>query len=104
MSNVRIRVTGGPWPERIGLEGCIVIPTPEQAKLYPFNGRAKNEVIVLIDDDPLNGPGTKFCDEPWSCAINKANIEIILPSWLPHYEPRNHVHIFPEEFTGIVRP
>ena len=56
----RIRVTGGPWPERVGLEGCILIPTPEQAKHYPFLGRSTDEAIVLIDDDQLNGPGTKF--------------------------------------------
>ena len=107
----RIRVTGGPWPERVGLEGClfiptalehrervadanpqaqarthrgplrpervglegcILIPTPEQAKHYPFLGRSKDEVIVLIDDDPLNGPGTKFAGGWWTCAISKA--------------------------------
>ena len=68
----RIRVTGGPWPERVGLEGCILIPTPEQAKHYPFLGRSKDEVIVLIDDDSLNGPGTKFAGGWWTCAISKA--------------------------------
>lgn len=71
----RIRVTGGPWPERIGLEGVIVEPSPEDAKLYPFKGRGKTEVIIHLDDDPLDQRYGYV--SYWTCAMDRRDIEEI---------------------------
>ena len=46
----RVRVVGGPWPERIGAVGVIV---PKLRREYPWVGLGRNEVVVLLDDDPL---------------------------------------------------
>jgi hypothetical protein len=59
----RIRVVGGPWPERIGLTGHVVKDPGDG--IYPFSGRAKGEIIIFIDDDPLNGHYGDY----WTCAI-----------------------------------
>ena len=64
----RIRVTGGPWPERIGLEGVIV---PKLRDEYPWDDRNTKEVIIFIPDDPL-------CDSDgrdWTCSIGVNDIE-----------------------------
>jgi hypothetical protein len=68
-------VTGGPWPERIGRR-CRIVPPgrPAWAATYPWHGRAAYETIVLVEDDPLNGPGTLYDQRDWSCAIPLAFI------------------------------
>jgi hypothetical protein len=52
-------VVGGPWHERIGLRARIVPPPPGE-RHYPFDSLAPGAWVVLIEDDPLNGPGTKY--------------------------------------------
>lgn len=87
----RVRVIGGPWPERVGCTGRIVTPTAEQARWYPFYGRHPSEVVVLLDADPLacgrrgchHNPGDLGCtvrgDPPWSCAISRKHLEHVEP-------------------------
>jgi hypothetical protein len=62
-----------PWPERIGCEGYLVQPTEVEAKVYPWAGLGTNEVIVLLDDDPLDIHGRAV--RGWSCVVSKATIE-----------------------------
>lgn len=77
----RIRVTGGPWPERVGLEGSLVEPT-EYRDEYPYNGLMRDEVIILLDDDPvgaaLRSTAARFWVEhpEWTCIIKRSNIEV----------------------------
>lgn len=66
----KIRVIGGPWPERIGLTGHIV---PKLRNEYPWHGCPKSEVIIWIDGDPL----TANFPADWSCAINRKDVELI---------------------------
>lgn len=67
----RVRVIGGPWPERIGCEGVIASPpTAAAAKHYPWSTTPKYEVIVLLDSDPVapdRGDG-------WTCTLSKTDI------------------------------
>jgi hypothetical protein len=75
----RIRVVGGPWPERIGCVGSIATPTPKRATRYPFAGRHKDDVIIHLDDDPLTrSTPNPFNDERdlWTCAIGRSDIVI----------------------------
>lgn len=67
-----IRVVGGPWPERIGATGHICHPTAEEARVYPFHGLGRDEVVVFLDDDPLRGGG-----EGWSFVLRRRNIEVL---------------------------
>jgi hypothetical protein len=58
-----------PWPQRRGLACGIVIPTPEQSKVYPFAGKAESEVVVYIPEDPL------ACgDSWWSCVMDRQHL------------------------------
>ncbi len=50
-SGARIRVTGGPWPERIGCLGRAVLQTPGYHG-YPW------AEVVRLDDDPLMRSGS----------------------------------------------
>ena len=64
-----------PWPERVGCEGVIVErPAGPEGRVYPWPGRGRVEVIVLLDDDPLAGTHDDFFGEPhddtWTCALN----------------------------------
>ena len=69
-----IRVVGGPWPERIGLEGTVAEPTAEQAKRYPFKGRLKTEIIIYIPNDPLYMK-YGYTDDGWTCATDRKDVE-----------------------------
>lgn len=70
----RILVIGGPWPERIGCAGQIAEPTPEETLYYPFAGRSSNEVIVLLDNDPLK-PDKPF--RRWTCALLRKDVKFL---------------------------
>ena len=70
----RIRVVGGPWPERIGCEGVIVSQLHDE---YPWHGLGKNEVIVLLDDDPLCDLARRLRNLDYSCAIGRKDVEMI---------------------------
>lgn len=74
-----IRVIGGPWPERIGCTGRIVDDELDP-KIYPRHGRGPGEVIVLLDDDPLNSwHGDDDQTRGWSCVYDRADVEPIGP-------------------------
>lgn len=65
----RIVVVGGPWPERIGLTGHIV---PQLRNEYPWHGCPKNQVVIFIDNDPLNA----HLRLDWSCVISRKDIAL----------------------------
>lgn len=70
----RIRVIGGPWPERVGRLGHVMIPIPIERGLYPFRGLGKDEEVIRLDDDPLD------CTSPaegWTCVIARSDIELV---------------------------
>lgn len=62
------------WPERVGCAGVIVEPsTVTEAGRYPWHGRGPNEVILLLDNDPLgDGEG-----RGWSCATSLDTLEAL---------------------------
>jgi hypothetical protein len=62
--STRIEIVGGPWPERIGRQG-VTVDDPGDG-IYPFDKRASNEAVVLLDNDPL-GSGTRS----WTCVYSK---------------------------------
>lgn len=81
----RIRITGGPWPERVGCSGRVV-DGPAAGALYPWAGLAEGSIVVLLDDDPLgcdkegcdHSPGSLACtwsEPPWSCVIHRRYTE-----------------------------
>lgn len=60
-------IVGGPWPERIGKTAIILDkPHGEEGNVYPWPGLGKDEVIVLIINDPLDEKPQR-----WSCAIRR---------------------------------
>ena len=67
-----------PWPERVGCEGVIVErPTGPEGQLYPWHGRGRDEVIVLLDDDPLLPLRTGSSVRRWTCAVDRQCVEVI---------------------------
>lgn len=71
MSGERIKIVGGPWPERIGSLGYVVADPGDG--IYPFDKRLRDEVVVKLDDDPL-GAGY----DTWTCVIRIKDVK-----WLP---------------------
>lgn len=72
MSGERIKVTGGPWPERIGCAGSIVADPGDG--VYPFSrGRRPHEVVILLDEDPLTDTGPRW----WTCCIDRADVSAL---------------------------
>jgi len=74
-------VVGGPWHERIGLRARIVSRPPAEVTIYPFHGLARSSVVVLIEDDPLNGLGTPYergCED-FTCVLNRRDLQEIEP-------------------------
>jgi hypothetical protein len=71
----RIRVVGGPWPTRIGREGSIVEPDADEARVYPFNGLGRTEVVIKLDRDPIWGP--LGAGKRWTCVIGRADVEFL---------------------------
>jgi hypothetical protein len=74
---MRIRIVGGPWPERIGCTGRIVTDELDP-KTYPRHGLGRYETIIQLDDDPLavepRGPFAHV-DRRWTCVIDFRDIE-----------------------------
>lgn len=73
----RVRIIGGPWPERIGRSG--VVCTSPKSGCYPQH--VEGEVIVLLDDDPLAEQarsgrrlGGRARMRPWSCHIGQRDV------------------------------
>lgn len=56
-----------PWPERVGCEGVVVAPRADG--IYPQP--AKDEVLILLDDDPLS-------DHPaWTCVTDRKSLDLV---------------------------
>lgn len=74
-------VVGGPWPERHGLR-CREVPQPVGLDCYPWASPLVKNAVVLVESDPINGPGTDMFEaEPegssyrlWSCVIDRADL------------------------------
>jgi hypothetical protein len=62
-----IVVVGGPWPERIGAHGIIAYR--QGCRTYPWAGCARDEVIILLDHDPLTDGRVSPDGGGWTCAI-----------------------------------
>jgi hypothetical protein len=78
----RIRVVGGPWPERHGAEGIIAEPSPERARTYPFATCPKWQVIVRLDNDGVPhvpGPFARGDEERalWTCVLDRTDVEFL---------------------------
>lgn len=79
MDVTAIRVIGGPWPERVGCTGRIVTDELPDG-IYPRAGRAADEVIVLLDDDPIaNWHGGYDQERGWTCVLFRSDVEAIEP-------------------------
>lgn len=72
------------WPERVGAEGVVVAPAADGTYPQP----AKNECVVLLDDDPLGADEARFylkygsaLDEPrdtsWTCVERRTSLEVL---------------------------
>lgn len=75
----RVRVVGGPWPERVGLEAIVIRPT----KIYPQPSKSEVLLLVLGDVHRLN----HLDDEartPWSCVMARKDVRHI-PSEEPEH-------------------
>ncbi len=85
-----VRITGGPWPERIGCTGRIVEASVGYTT-YPFDKPNHGWVIVMLDDDPLDC-AKRGCDHAddklftctrhgegpaWSCNLQRRDVELI---------------------------
>lgn len=65
-----------PWPERRGLL-CIVVDTTGAEHQYPAHQVPDDEVIVLVNADPL-GPTSRLANgQPWSCCIGIDALDVI---------------------------
>jgi len=75
-SNGGVRIIGGPWPERIGCEG-VIVPAPAVA-VAPWHGMGPDDVIVLLDDDPVGGECFGIPpDRAWTCRIRRSMVEVV---------------------------
>lgn len=70
-AGTRVRFTDQScWPERVGCTGTVV----DGPGRYPWHGVGKNEVVILLDDDPLHPPQ----DSPaWSCVAGLRMLEVL---------------------------
>lgn len=85
----RIRMNGkSPWPARRGCEGVVVDPAIFGG-VYPApKGRVPDdEVIILLDDDPLRRAGASWDDPRWSCCVEVTDLEPVVTAPPPHPEP-----------------
>lgn len=61
------------WPERVGARGTVVAP-PQKGYPQP----APNEVLVLLDRDPL-GPGAPPArtkeGRRWTCVLDRRSVD-----------------------------
>ena len=64
-------ITGGPWPERLGLKARIV-PQPAGRLRYPWAGKLPSERVILIDDDAHEVQRSNGV--PLSCVIDFAHL------------------------------
>lgn len=63
------RITGGPWPGRVGL-GCTLVADPGDG-IYPFDKRMTDgQTIVLVDGDPYTPPQPLSNGTSWTCVIS----------------------------------
>lgn len=69
-AGTRVRVVGGPWPQRVGCVGTVV-EQPNGPGVYPDAGRAEVEVIVLLDADPMGA----WRGSGWTCVFDRDELE-----------------------------
>ena len=72
-AGTRIRLGEEPWPERTGCEGEVV-EAPNGLGVYP-DLLGDDEVIVLLDDDPLVPPDRRH--EGWTCVLSTSRLEVL---------------------------
>lgn len=79
---MRVRVIGGPWPERIGALGTVVEPPEGWGDTYPADPKDRRSVLVLLDDDPLGAtsavhkPGTML-EFRWTCRLGLGDVDAL---------------------------
>ncbi len=62
-----------PWLNRRGCEGTVVGPeSPQAAKVYPWPHLGRNELVVLLDHDPL---ALNRGQPSWSCVIDAGALD-----------------------------
>ena len=59
-----------PWPARKGLR-CRVVTDEMDPRVYPRHGLGAKEVIVLIENDPLD----RIHSTEWTCVLDRDDIE-----------------------------
>lgn len=73
-------ITGGPWPERIGLR-CRIVADPRDGR-YPFDKPRYKDVVVLVENDPHDGkvysfgPGRTDAERGWTCVIGRTDLSL----------------------------
>lgn len=60
-------ITGGPWPERVGLRAREVEPAGDY---YPWAGRTRAEIVLLVENDPLAPP-----HDGWTCCMDRRDVK-----------------------------
>lgn len=65
----RVEITGGPWPERVGLTGIVVRARADGQ--YPQPG--PNETLVRIPGDPLTKTPTRW----WTCVMRARDLRYL---------------------------
>lgn len=69
-------LTGSPWPLRKAGMRCRVVRDPnefsEKHSTYPWAGLGRDEVVVLIENDPYDSHGEFSSSDAlqgWSCVL-----------------------------------
>lgn len=57
------------WPERVGAYGWIVVSNESG---YPWTTKGRNEVVVELDDDPLD---THTWEHGWTCVTDRQSVD-----------------------------
>lgn len=63
----RVVLSGSPWPERVGCLATVVAPPTDGTYPQP----ARGEVLVLLDDDPLNAT-----HDGWTCVMRVSGLTL----------------------------
>ena len=69
-AGTRVRLNAdNPWTGRAGCEGTVV----DGPDVYPWHGCGRNEVVVLLDDDPLGATR----DKTWTCVLHRRSVTVL---------------------------
>lgn len=73
-AGTRIRLRDSvPWESRRGCEG-VVVYAPNGPGVYPDDPRNPDQVIVLLDEDPLIYAGHS---PSWTCVVQHRDVEVL---------------------------